>query len=220
MRLRRGTGVKRAIVGAIVGVATIAACGSAAGPRMVLVCETRGAGCNCFMQNGRTAESAGVACNQAAFPGTTCCATSTWGQNGSECGCSTNAIGCGIVPGYFQPSEAGGAPLPGCVCSAGTFAQVARCEPGGWTSPPSALGVCCFYPAGFQNEYGGPWCACGPSSVCAPGTTPVASCSAANFAPPPAETCPGEVLVKSCYYGEGGAPGGGASVADGAPAGD
>ena len=141
-----------------------------------------------------------MACNPTAYPGTTCCADTDWPRSGS-CACSTSAIACGIVPGYFQPIFDGG-PTAGCVCSPGQDARGAQvlggtCEPGGWTSPPSTVGVCCHYPASLLGTTDDA-CACSPAFNCEPGSTKVPTCSAANFPSPTPVTCSGQQSVATC----------------------
>jgi hypothetical protein len=187
-------------------VATAVACSSATQPAPGadgVFCANGPVACACDAVSSPPSGQV-PACNQAAYPGTTCCADPAWPASGS-CGCSTNEIACGIVPGYFGPLFDGG-PTAGCVCSPGTYARGGQvlggaCEPGGWANPPSSVGVCCFYPADFPNQLDGATCACGPAFNCAPGSTKVASCSAASFPAPMPVSCAGAVVVTSCTAG-------------------
>jgi hypothetical protein len=191
----------------LAGGCVMGACSTRA-PLPTVACQAEGSGCACYANEGKvSAAAAAMSCNPSTYPGTTCCAAAGW-PTSNVCTCSSNAIVCGIVPGYFEPLEDGGAPLAGCVCSTGGSeigqGVGATCEPGGWSSPPSSIGVCCLYPANFMNEAAGPTCACGPSFVCAAGTTKVPSCSAASFPAPAPVDCNGQTPVASCHDGDGG----------------
>ena len=188
-----------AVGAALVG----AACSGSTQASQSVACENGALACSCTIvsasQPGQT-----LACNQAAYPGTTCCADPGWPGSGT-CGCSTNEVACGIVQNYFGPLFDGG-PTAGCVCSPASYAQRgqvlgAACEPGGWADPASTVGVCCLYPANFPNQYGGATCACGPAFNCAPGSTKMDSCSAASFPAATPVSCSGGTEVTSCADG-------------------
>jgi hypothetical protein len=196
---------RSAVAGSITALSLVVACqGSTPDLPTYAVCGGYGPTCLCYASASAPQDGGTVACNPTAYSGTTCCADTNWPQSGS-CGCITNAIACGIVPDYFQPIFDGG-PTAGCVCTPGqdarpqgTQAPGATCEPGGWTSPPSPVGVCCHYPAsliGTTDDV----CACSPSFNCEPGSTKVATCSAASFPPPAPVTCAGQRQVASCSH--------------------
>jgi len=195
-----------AAVCALGAVLVAAACSGSTPASQGVFCENGALACSCTTESPSQPEPT-PACNQTAYPGTTCCADTGWPGSGS-CGCSTNEVACGIVQGYFGALFDGG-PTAGCVCSPGSYAQSgqvlgAACEPGGWANPASTVGVCCLYPADFPGQYAGATCACGPAFNCAPGSTTVASCSAASFPASTPVSCSGGTEVASCSDGDAG----------------
>jgi hypothetical protein len=194
--------------------AFVAACQGSTSEQSYAVCSGEGPTCACYASGAPPQAGDTVACNPAAYPGTICCADTSWPGSGS-CECITSAVACGIVPGYFEPAFDGG-PTAGCVCTPGVDARPgqvlgATCEPGGWTSPPSTVGVCCYYPASLVGTVDDV-CACSPSFNCEPGSTKVATCSAASFVSVPPMTCAGQKAVAACSAG--GPSDGGADASD------
>jgi hypothetical protein len=154
-----------------------------------VVCQPAGAGCFCYASMASSPLTT-AACDETAFPSTTCCATPGWPSQTTTCTCSPNVVACGVVSGYFSDGS------DGCVCERGggpTQAPGATCFPGGSTTTTS-LGICCMFAS--LNE-----CACGAGlHTCGDGGSPVTTCSAANF-PAPSVCLGGRVAVTSCSAG-------------------
>jgi hypothetical protein len=183
----------RLVVAPLLVVSLAVACGSSSSNSPnVTVCEALVDNCLCASEPAGNQPGSVKACNPTTFPGTTCCSDPGWPASGS-CWCDSGAIYCGVVHGYFAASDGGTS--DGCVCSSmpetGSMqAQGATCYPGGTTTPGTALGTCCFFPAGAPGTGSVDVCACEAGlHPCGAGGMAVQSCSAANFpTTPPA--CP------------------------------
>jgi hypothetical protein len=211
IRLLTAIGAALSVFVSVVGAAVVAlgGCSTPAPLPISMFCGGNGSDCSCSVVEGPSpTPGEPSACNSSAFPDTTCCADPGWPSSGT-CACTTNAVACGIVTDFFEPLFDGG-PTSGCACSGAGNARSgqvlgATCQPGGWASPPSTVGVCCLYPPDFLGGSGSTSCACGPAFVCDPRATRVQSCSAANFPAPAPITCPGRTQVAGCSEGDAGA---------------
>jgi len=145
---------------------------------LTVTCAAGWDGCSCTDGPSPAADSASTACDETAFPGTTCCADPGWPSAATTCSCHTGDIYCGIVPAYFMVASCsgGGAPIdsggpPVDASPFGTCSSNADCDPmfqfcQKATCDASAMGTCATRPGQRQTYYcspgdgGGTVCGC------------------------------------------------------------